>query len=53
MIDIGANLLHPQFDADRAAVIEQGPNRRVWTRMLVTATDLCDGRGGHQALPRR
>ena len=39
MIDIGANLLHPQFDADRAAVIERARAAGV-TRMLVTATDL-------------
>ena len=39
MFDIGANLLHPQFDADRAAVLERARAAGV-TRMLVTATDL-------------
>lgn len=39
MIDIGANLLHPQFDADRAAVIDRARQAGV-QRMLVTATDL-------------
>jgi TatD DNase family protein len=39
MIDIGANLLHPQFDADREAVIERARAAGV-NRMLVTATDL-------------
>ncbi len=39
MIDIGANLLHRQFDADRAEVIERARAAGV-ERMLVTATDL-------------
>ena len=39
MIDIGANLLHPQFDADREAVIARARAAGV-RRMLVTATDL-------------
>jgi len=39
MIDIGANLLHPQFDADRAGVVDRARAAGV-TRMLVTATDL-------------
>lgn len=39
MIDIGANLLHPQFDADREAVIGRARAAGV-ARMLVTATDL-------------
>lgn len=39
MIDIGANLLHPQFDADRMDVIQRARAAGV-ERMLVTATDL-------------
>ncbi len=39
MIDIGANLLHPQFDADRDAVIDRARAAGV-QQMLVTATDL-------------
>ena len=39
MIDIGANLLHPQFDADRQDVIGRARQAGV-QKMLVTATDL-------------
>lgn len=39
MIDIGVNLLHPQFDPDRAAVMVRAREAGV-TGMLVTATDL-------------
>ncbi|MCH8140113.1 MAG: TatD family hydrolase [Proteobacteria bacterium] len=39
MIDIGANLLHSQFDGDRDEVIERAHTAGV-TRILLTATDL-------------
>ncbi len=39
MIDIGANLLHAQFDADREDVIDRARAAGI-ERMLVTATDL-------------
>lgn len=39
MIDIGVNLLHPQFDQDRCAVIDRARAAGV-TGLLVTATDL-------------
>ncbi|MGD8832383.1 MAG: TatD family hydrolase [Pseudomonadales bacterium] len=39
MIDIGVNLLHPQFDPDRTAVVDRARAAGV-TGMLVTATDL-------------
>ena len=39
MIDIGVNLLHPQFDGDRDAVLERASAAGVDT-LLVTATDL-------------
>lgn len=39
MIDIGVNLLHPQFDPDRRAVIERSRLAGV-TEMIVTGTDL-------------
>ncbi|MGE0623296.1 MAG: TatD family hydrolase [Pseudomonadales bacterium] len=38
MIDIGVNLLHPQFDADRGAVLARAEAAGVG--MLITATDL-------------
>ena len=39
MIDIGANLLHSQFDADRDKVIERAQSAGV-ERILLTASDL-------------
>ena len=39
MIDIGANLLHSQFDSDRIEVIERAFAAGV-TRLMLTATDL-------------
>jgi TatD DNase family protein len=39
VIDIGVNLLHPQFDQDRCAVIDRARAAGV-TGLLVTATDL-------------
>ena len=39
MIDIGVNLLHPQFDVDRPAVIGRARSSGV-RAMLITATDL-------------
>jgi TatD DNase family protein len=39
LTDIGVNLLHPQFDADRDAVIARARTAGV-SRMLVTATNL-------------
>lgn len=39
MIDIGANLLHPQFDDDRDAVLDRARLAGVET-LLVTSTDL-------------
>ncbi|MCZ6644550.1 MAG: TatD family hydrolase [Gammaproteobacteria bacterium] len=39
MIDIGANLLHSQFDSDREAVIERAHTAGV-ARILLTATDV-------------
>ncbi len=39
MIDIGVNLLHPQFAADRQAVLDRARSAGV-ERMLITATDL-------------
>lgn len=39
MIDIGVNLLHPQFDPDRQAVINRAATSGI-TGMLITATDL-------------
>lgn len=38
MIDIGVNLLHPQFDADRDAVMNRA--REAGVEMLITCTDL-------------
>jgi TatD DNase family protein len=38
MIDIGVNLLHPQFDSDRMAVMERARNAGV--EMLITCTNL-------------
>lgn len=38
MIDIGVNLLHPQFDSDRAAVMKRA--RDAGVEMLITCTDL-------------
>jgi len=39
MIDIGVNLLHPQFDDDRDAVLERARQAGVET-LIVTSTDL-------------
>ncbi|MFV2090048.1 MAG: TatD family hydrolase, partial [Pseudomonadales bacterium] len=39
MIDIGVNLLHPQFDIDRAAVVRRARDAGV-DEMLITCTDL-------------
>jgi len=39
MIDIGVNLLHPQFESDRVAVLERAKAAGV-TELMVTATDL-------------
>jgi TatD DNase family protein len=39
MIDIGVNLLHPQFDGDRDEVIRRARAAGI-SRMLITATDL-------------
>jgi TatD DNase family protein len=39
MIDIGVNLLHPQFDSDRAAVVDRARAAGV-TDMLITCTEL-------------
>lgn len=39
MFDIGVNLLHPQFESDRAAVLDRATQAGV-LGMLVTATDL-------------
>ncbi len=39
MIDIGVNLLHPQFDRDRLAVVDRAVAEGL-TAMLITATDL-------------
>ena len=39
MIDIGVNLLHPQFNSDRQAVIQRAREAGV-SQMLITSTDL-------------
>ena len=39
MIDIGVNLLHPQFEPDRQGVIDRARLAGV-TGIIVTATDL-------------
>ncbi len=43
MIDICVNLLHPQFDADRAAVLDRARAAGI-ENLIVTATSLADSR---------
>jgi len=43
MIDIGVNLLHEQFDADRAAVLERARGAGV-THVILTGTDVENSR---------
>ncbi len=45
MIDIGVNLLHPQFDPDRDAVLERARAAGV-EHMIVTGTDIESSRAG-------
>lgn len=52
MIDIGANLLHSQFDSDRDAVIERAHAAGV-ARMLLTATDLSTSTAAIEFCTRR
>jgi TatD DNase family protein len=43
LIDIGVNLLHPQFDPDRAAVLERARRAGV-AHLVITGTDLGSSR---------
>jgi TatD DNase family protein len=57
IVDIGANLAHDSFDADRGAVIERAVNAGV-TRMVITGSSLASSRAAlelakHQPLRLR
>ena len=44
MIDIGVNLLHPQFDGDREAVLQRAREAGI-TDMIITGTNIAESRG--------